>query len=58
MTTIIDGLRTIVGNPSFYQMINGEEVIIYSAMLEYFFGCLILCIVISSIFRILIQRFK
>ena len=58
MTTIIDGLRTIVGNPTFYQIINGEEVINYSAMLEYFFSCLILCIVVSSIFRILIQRFK
>ena len=58
MTTIIDGLRAIVGNPTFYQMINGEEVINYAAMLEYFFGCLILCIVVSSIFRILIQRFK
>lgn len=58
MTTIIDGLRTIVGNPTFYQLINGEEVINYAAMLEYFFASLILCIVVSSIFRILIQRFK
>ena len=47
MKPILDSLREILGYANFY--IDG--VWDYSAMIEYFVGAVILCIVISSIFR-------
>ena len=58
MMTIIEGLRQIVGTPNFYQVVDGVQVWQYDAMFEYFFGCLILCIVVSSVFRMVVARFK
>ncbi len=58
MMTIIEGLRQIVGVPDFYLLVDGVEVWQYDAMLEYFFACLILCIVVSSVFRMVVARFK
>lgn len=52
MTTIIEALRSIVGVPDFYKVLNGNNPTWdYNAMFEYFFACLILCIVVSSIFK-------
>lgn len=54
MTTIIEALRSIVGVPDFYKVLEGgynNPTWDYNAMFEYFFACLILCIVVSSIFK-------
>lgn len=54
MQSIIEALRDIVGNADFYvQSGNYGGTWDYGAMIEYFCGVLILCIVISSIFRLL-----
>lgn len=52
MQTIIDALREIIGTPDFY-ITNGNYSGSwdYGAMIEYFAALLILCIVISSIFK-------
>lgn len=52
MNTIINALRQIVGNADFY-VENGSYSGSwdYGAMIEYMSAVLILCIVISSIFR-------
>ena len=47
MKTILEALREILGSANFY--VDGSWD--YSAMIEYFVGAVILCIVISSIFR-------
>lgn len=55
MNTIIEALRSIVGEPDFYKVLEGSSYNNpswdYNAMFEYFFACLILCIVVSSIFK-------
>lgn len=59
MKTILEALRDIVGTPDFWKVLpsNNSGYTSYSwdygAMLEYFFACLILCIVVGSIFRFL-----
>lgn len=52
MNTIIDGLREILGNPSFI-LDNGSWD--YAAMIEYFVAAVVLCIVVSSVFRFLVK---
>ena len=54
MNTIIKALRQIIGSPDFY-IENGSYsgTWDYGAMIEYMAAVLILCIVISSIFRFL-----
>lgn len=47
MNSLTDGLKAILGEPDFY--INNAWD--YGAMLEYFFGAVILCICVASIFR-------
>lgn len=47
MKTMIDSLREIIGTPNFY--IDGSWD--YGAMIEYFVCAVILCIVVSSVFR-------
>lgn len=49
MSSLIDSLRSIVGTPNF--VVDG--VVDYSLMLEYCFACLILIVVITSVFRII-----
>lgn len=54
MQTIIESLRLIIGTPDFYQTGSGYSgTWDYGAMIEYFVAALILCIVVSSVFRLL-----
>lgn len=48
MKTVIESLREILGTPEF-QLPDGAWD--YAAMIEYFVGAVIVCIVISSVFR-------
>lgn len=52
MNTVIEGLRQILGSADFY-IENGSYsgTWDYGAMIEYFVGAVIICIVVSSIFR-------
>ena len=54
MQTIINSLRQIIGTPDFYDSGSGYSgTWDYGAMIEYFVAALILCIVVSSVFRLL-----
>lgn len=54
MTTIIQALRDIIGTADFYETGSGYSgTWDYGAMIEYFVAALILCIVITSVFRFL-----
>lgn len=58
MQSIIDALRDVVGTPDFYKVLYGNNPTWdYGAMFEYFFGAVLLCIVVSAVFRILIHCF-
>ncbi len=54
MQSILEALRSILGEADFY-ITNGSYSGSwdYGAMIEYFVGALILCIVVSSVFRLL-----
>ncbi len=59
METIIDALRQIVGPADFYNVDSGYSGSWdYGAMIEYFVACLILCIVITSVFRFVGRLFS
>lgn len=61
MTTIINALREFVGTPDFYVRLGGSTSNYswdYGAMIEYFCAVLILCIVISSVFKFLMKLVK
>lgn len=52
MTTILEALRDILGSADFYDTSSGYSGNWdYGAMVEYFVGAVILCIVVSSVFR-------
>lgn len=55
MTTILEALREIIGTPDFYiESSSGYPGSWdYGAMIEYFVCSLILCITVSSVFRLL-----
>lgn len=56
MNTIIDALRQILGEVDFYTVLSGNNYSWdYGAMIEYFVGAVILCIVVSSVFRIIVR---
>lgn len=59
MTTVIEALRQILGNPDFY-INNGNYSGSwdYGAMIEYMVGAMILCIVVSSVFRLIREAFN
>lgn len=59
MTTVIEALREILGNPDFY-INNGNYsgTWDYGAMIEYMVGAMILCIVVSSVFRLIREAFS
>lgn len=59
MITVIEALRELLGVPDFY-ITNGSYsgTWDYGAMIEYFVGALIVCICISSFFRLLMVLFK
>ena len=48
MNTIIDGLRQILGEPVFL-LADGSYN--YAAIIEYFVAAVVLCLVVSSVFR-------
>lgn len=49
MHSIIESLRDVLGSANFFVDGNWD----YGAMIEYFVGAVVLCVVISSIFRFL-----
>lgn len=57
MITVIEGLRQILGEPDFYKQLtaSGNYAWDYAAMIEYFVGAIILCITVSSVFKIIIR---
>lgn len=59
METILSALRAILGEADFY-ITNGSYSGSwnYGAMIEYFVGALILCICVSSVFRIIVRWFE
>lgn len=59
MQTIIDALRSILGNPDFYKQLGGYNNYTwdYASMFEYFFAGVVLCIVVGWIFRLLKEAF-
>ena len=60
MQTIINALRSVVGVPDFYRQLTSSSNYTwdYGAMIEYFCAVLILCIVISSIFKFITKLVK
>lgn len=60
MNTILEALRVILGEPEFYVRLGNATNYSwdYGAMIEYFVGALILCIVVSSVFRFLMCLVK
>lgn len=59
MTTVLSALRDILGTADFYiQNGNYSGSWDYGAMIEYIIAGLILCIVISSIFKFLFKLVK
>lgn len=61
MDTIINALRDILGTPDFYVESSGSyssNYWDYAAMFEYFFAGVILCIVVSAVFRFLVNLVK
>lgn len=54
MSTVLEALREILGTADFYDTGSGYSgTWDYGAMIEYFVGAVILCIVVSSVFRLL-----
>lgn len=54
MKSILSALREILGEADFYHVLSGNNPTWdYGAMIEYFVGAVILCIVVSSVFRLL-----
>lgn len=60
MQNILTALREILGTPDFYVRLGNATNYTwdYGAMIEYFVGALILCIVISSVFKFLYKLVK
>lgn len=54
MDTLLENLRKVIGSADFY-ITNGNYSGSwdYGAMIEYFVACVILCVVITSVFRFL-----
>lgn len=60
MQSIINAMRDILGEPDFYKRLtdNSNYTWDYGAMIEYMIAGIILCIVVSSVFRIVSRLFK
>ncbi len=62
MQTIIEALRSILGEADFYKVLEGSSYNNpswdYSAMIEYMFAGTVLCIVISWVFRLIKEGFS
>lgn len=61
MQTILQALRSILGEADFYNVLQGSNNSYaqwdYSAMIEYFVGAMLLIIVVGSVFKILTHLF-
>lgn len=56
MTSIIDAMRSIIGEPDFYKNLSGNSYTWdYGAMIEYFIACCLLLIVVGSVFKIILK---
>ena len=51
MTTIIEGIRQVLGEPTFYDAATGT--LNTGGMIEYITGAAILCITVLSVFKLL-----
>lgn len=60
MQTILEALRSILGEPDFYKQLTSSSNYSwdYGAMIEYFVGAMILMIVISSVFKFVMKLVK
>lgn len=62
MQTVIEALRSILGEPDFYKILEGSYNNNYSwdynAMFEYFVASMIVIIVVGSIFKIVTNLFR
>lgn len=60
MQTVLDAVRSVLGQPDFYHSMTGStnNTWDYGLMLEYLVSAMILCIVVSSVFKIIGRLFK
>ncbi len=60
MQTVLEALRSILGEPDFYKRLTDTSNYTwdYGAMIEYLCGAIILMIVVSSVFRLVSKMFK
>lgn len=60
MDSIINAMRDILGEPNFYKRLTDTSNYTwdYGAMIEYLIGGIILCICVSSVFKIVSRLFK
>lgn len=60
MNSVLDAIRSVIGEPDFYhQMTNSTNYTWdYGLMLEYLVSGMVLCIVISSVFKLIGRFFK
>ncbi len=60
MQTIIEGLRSVLGEPEFYVRLGSSTNYTwdYGAMFEYFFAGVLLCITVAAGFRFIINWMK
>lgn len=58
MQTLIEAVREIIGEPNFYINSSSYNSWDYGAMCEYFICALILLIVISSVFKFILNLSK
>lgn len=59
MDTLLNALRSILGEPDFYKQLTSSSNYTwdYGAMIEYIIGGLLLLVVVSSIFKFLHKIF-
>ena len=59
MQTVLEALRTVLGEADFFKVMYGNNYTWdYGAMIEYFVGALILLITVSSVFKFLLRLTK
>lgn len=60
MRSIIEAMRELIGVPQFYKQMGSQMNYTwdYGAMIEYVVACLILLVVIGSVFKIITRLFK
>lgn len=59
MDSILEVLREILGEADFYRQltVTGNPTWDYGAMIEYFFGAILICICVASVFRCVYSLF-